>query len=77
MEKTHYQAFAITPSNTASLSPMPMALYIGGAGDVTVMPAVGTASVTFKAVPVGTTLWVSVRQVLSTGTSATFILGLL
>lgn len=76
MTQDYYRAFDITKSDTAHLSPVPRALYIGGAGDVAVMPAAGNVSVIFKAVPVGTTLYISVRQVLFTGTSASLIVGL-
>jgi hypothetical protein len=67
-------AAAVTPSNTivfpASL------IYVGGAGNVTVMPAAqeGRASPTpvlFTAPPVGTTLQVLCTRVMSTGTTAT------
>jgi len=54
-------------------------LYIGGAGDVAVEARnmSGTAAnVTFKAVPAGTVLPIACTKVLSTGTSATDIVGL-
>lgn len=59
------------------------AIYVGGAGDVAVIPwrgdqhlAESTPAVTFKAVPVGSFLPVRVRRILSTGTTATLMLGL-
>lgn len=51
-------------------------LYVGGAGDVKVVTENGD-TVTFSAVPVGTILPIRVKQVLSTGTTATNIVGLL
>jgi hypothetical protein len=52
------------------------ALYIGGGGNIAVLLADDTASVIFSAVPAGTILPVRVTKVLSTGTTATLILGL-
>lgn len=51
-------------------------LYIGGAGDVAVVTENGE-TVTFKAVPVGTQLDIRTKQVLATGTTATYIVGML
>lgn len=50
-------------------------LYIGGAGDVAVVTA-GGDTCTFSAVPVGTIIPVHIKQLLSTGTTATLIVGL-
>lgn len=50
-------------------------LYIGGAGDLNVITAAGQ-TVLFKAVPVGTFIPINVIKVLSTSTTATFILAL-
>lgn len=49
-------------------------IYVGGTGDVKVTTSVGS-NVTFKAVPVGTTLWGRFVRIWSTGTSATLMLG--
>lgn len=79
-----HDAVAVTPSDSANLSltptqsgtlPKPFALYVGGAGDVKVDLESG-ATVTFKAVPVGTTLMIRVRKVYATGTSATNLVAL-
>ncbi|MGY3393450.1 hypothetical protein ACVWW6_006041 [Bradyrhizobium sp. USDA 3311] len=79
-------ATAITPSDVANVAIGPAGcyakkLYIGVAGDVTVITAgdnsnngLGTP-VLFKAVPVGI-LDVQVRAVMATGTAATNIVGL-
>lgn len=68
---------AVTPSDSTDLDPYCKALYIGVAGDVTVIPKINadSASVTFKAHPVGY-MPIQVRRVLSTGTTATNILAL-
>ena len=70
------QAFAVTKSDTVLFARPTKALYVGGAGDVAVLLADDTASVIFSAVPAGTILPVRVTKVLSTGTTATLILGL-
>lgn len=50
------------------------ALYVGGAGDVTVRMVHADADVVFKAVPVGTVLWGRFSVVRKVGTTATFLL---
>jgi hypothetical protein len=55
------------------------ALYVGGAGDVTVVmlgQAVAATTVTFASVAAGTMLDVQVSRVFTTGTTATLILAL-
>lgn len=66
-------AFPITPSNTAYLRAT--ALYVGTGGDVAVVTE-ANSTVTFANVPDGSVLPVRVKQVLSTGTTASDILGL-
>jgi hypothetical protein len=68
-------AAAVTPSDTTELGPC-KALYIGGAGNVSVWMPERETPVTFIAVPVGTVLPVSARRVLQTGTTATNIVAL-
>ncbi len=51
------------------------ALYVGGAGALKVIMANGV-TVTFSAVPAGTTIPIQVTQVLHTGTAATAIVAL-
>lgn len=63
---------AVTPSDNVDLPFLPLALYVGGAGDVTVVTKAGD-TVTFKAVPVGTILPVRPLRVKATGTDASFI----
>lgn len=79
-------AIAVTPSDTKDVTDATgdasqsytRGLYIGVAGDVTVIMASDTGtgtSVTFKAVPLGI-LPIEVRRVKATGTAATNIVGL-
>lgn len=80
MQPVFTSATAVTKSDSTVL-PRTAGLYIGGGGDVTVQMAgaVQTAAVTqvlFKAVPTGTTLYIAVTKVMSTGTTATNILAL-
>ncbi|HEY2068268.1 MAG TPA: hypothetical protein VGG48_01840 [Rhizomicrobium sp.] len=77
---TVYQAAqAITPTDNSAIGPY-QGLYIGVAGDVTVVMrngdgAGGVTTVLFKAVPVGL-LPIAVQGVNATGTTATNIVGL-
>ena len=67
---------AITPANSDLVETVRW-IYVGGAGDVTVIDTVGT-TVVFKAVPVGTTLGpFYVAQVKLTGTTATLLVGMI
>jgi hypothetical protein len=66
---------AIAPSDSVDLSFAPKSLYVGGAGNLVLRDQFGN-DVTFTAVPVGAVLRVSPRRVLSTGTTATGIVGL-
>lgn len=70
-------AAAVTPSNTVDLSPYAKALYIGVAGDVTVIPVTNddASPVTFPNHPVGY-MPVQVRRVMVTGTTALGIVAL-
>ena len=70
---TYQTAAAITPSDVNPQSYR--AIYVGGAGNVAV-ETLGGNVVTFTAPPVGTVLPVEVKRVLSTGTTATLLIGL-
>lgn len=71
---TYSNLLAVTPSDTALIA-RTAALYVGGAGDVTVIGANG-AAVLFKAVPVNKKLPISCIGVKATGTTATFIVSM-
>jgi hypothetical protein len=66
---------AVTPSDSADLANVTRAVYVGGAGDLTVINAAGT-TVTFKAVPVGTLLPIRVGRIKATLTTATNLVAL-
>jgi len=71
-------AAAVTPSDSANLSPYAKSLYIGVAGNVTVVPinaASDSETVTFANHPVGY-MPMQVRRVMATGTAATNIVAL-
>lgn len=67
-----YKIMAVTPDNALIFTTQPRALYVGGAGDVRVVTW-GGDTVTITGVPAGTLLPISVKQVLSTSTTATYI----
>ena len=67
-------AAVVTPSDTADQGNV-RGLYIGGAGNVSVVTAAGDPCL-FKAVPVGLILPVRCTKVRSTGTTATNIVAL-
>jgi hypothetical protein len=67
-------ADAITPSDSANQGPF-RALYVGGAGDVTLVTLGGNARL-FSAVPAGTQLMVGCSRVNATGTTATLMTGI-
>lgn len=79
--------FPVTPSDNTALPAITNAIYVGGAGDLTVIlrgdPSVGNSkitgaasAITFKAVPAGTWLNIAASYVMATNTTATNILGL-
>ena len=68
------RAVAMTPSDTVDMTTYAKALYVGAAGNASVLTVGGedTEAVTFANHPVGW-LPVQVRRVLATGTTATQI----
>lgn len=71
---TFKHATAITTSDTNAVKYR--AIYVGGTGDLAVQTLIDSANVVFKAVPVGTTIWIEAGLVLTTGTTATNLVGL-
>ena len=73
-ESSGYLA-AVTPHDTNELAHTTMALWVGGAGNVSVVDAKGN-TVTITGVAAGTRLPISVNKVRATGTTATNIVAL-
>ena len=69
------RALAVLPDDAADLPQVTRALYVGGAGNLTVTMRGGDV-VTFEGVSGGTLLPVRVRRVYASGTTASGILGL-
>ena len=70
-----HDAAAVTPSDSTVVAFR--SLWIGGAGNVAVMPLNGDTAVTFSTVAAGTLLPIAVRQVMATNTTATLIVGMI
>lgn len=68
-------AKALTKSDTDTYNTA-IIVYCGGTGDIAVVPVNGAGSVTFTNFPAGQVLPVRVVQVLSTGTTATGLVGI-
>lgn len=68
------KAVAVTPNDSTVVNAR--ALYIGGAGNVTIKTDAAATAVTFTAPPVGTVLKVQAHQVMATNTTATLIVAL-
>jgi len=68
-------AAAIVPNDATVLDPPARALWVGTAGNLTVVTRLGT-EVTFSNVPAGTLIEVSVSKVKSTSTTAGSIVGM-
>lgn len=66
---------AVTPHDTNELSNVSRGIYVGGAGDMTVLTA-NDEEVLLAAVPAGTQLPICIKRVNATGTDATFIVSL-
>lgn len=75
LEGPAFHGFAITPSDIGGLSETTRAIFVGGAGDVTLVLASG-AELNFANVAAGTILPLRTTAVKITGTSATNLIGL-
>lgn len=70
------QAKAITPNDSTDIDPKPCrAVYIGGAGNISLIPEGGSEAVTF-AVIAGQVLPVRAKRIMATNTTATGIVAL-
>jgi hypothetical protein len=68
-------AFAVTTHNTNTVTGV-KSLYVGGAGDVAIIPIGGTDPVVFKNVPAGGYVLVQPSVIRTTGTTATDIVAI-
>lgn len=68
-------AAAVTPSDSAQISRVARALYVGGSGDVKLVTEEGN-TVTFQDIVAGSILPVKATKVFATGTTATNIVAL-
>jgi hypothetical protein len=68
-------AAAVTPHDTNAIAPA-RALYVGGAGNITLRTNDDDSDVLFTAVPAGSILPVRAKYVRATGTTATAIIAL-
>lgn len=71
-----FDAFSVTPDDSADLSEVTRALYVGGAGDITLITKGGT-QIVFAQINAGSFLPIRASRVLAAGTSATNIVGLI
>lgn len=69
------RAFAIVPSDSAAIGQLPKALYVGGAGNLTLRAVDSTGDVTI-AVQAGQILPLRASHVRATGTTATGLVAL-
>ena len=69
-------AFSITPNDDTNLISTTIALYVGFSGDVNIICSGDTNAVTFFNVPGGSFLPIKTKRVLSSGTTASGIVGL-
>lgn len=69
--------FTVVPSDVAAISAPPRAVYVGGAGDITLRLIGSSGDRVYKNVPAGTILPITPQYIRSTGTTATFMIGIL
>ncbi|TMI98469.1 MAG: hypothetical protein E6G97_25945 [Alphaproteobacteria bacterium] len=75
LDSPYEGGFAITKSDATVFAQPTRGVWVGGAGDLAVTYLDGTTDI-LQSVPAGTMLRIRVKQVLSTGTTATKISGL-
>ncbi len=68
-------AIAITTDDNNDLAQKITALYVGQAGDLSLILRNDTTPVLLKAVPIGTVLNLSIKRIRSTGTTAAQLIG--
>lgn len=67
---------AVTPNDSTDLANVSKALWIGGAGNVSIIAADDSSAVLISGVAAGTILPIRAKRVLSTNTTATLIVSL-
>ena len=65
--------FAVTPSDATDLPVVAKALWVGGAGNISIIAENDTAPVTLNSAAAGTMITLRVKRVRATGTTATNI----
>jgi hypothetical protein len=75
LEAPAIDAFAVSPSDTVLFATVARKLWVGGAGNVSLVTKAGN-TVVFTAVPAGSLLPVGTLRVNATGTTSTNIVGL-
>jgi hypothetical protein len=76
LESPATHAFAITPSDTVPLEFFSRAIYVGGAGNISVV-MLDDSTIPFAGLVAGSILPIRVKRVNSTGTTATNLVALL
>jgi hypothetical protein len=72
------QLVAITKNDSTDLTTLKIkGIWVGGTGDVAVVGLNDATPVTITAVPAGTMLPIMPKRVMSTGTTATLLIGLI
>lgn len=69
------EAFAVVPSDSAELTSVTKAIYVGTAGHVVLRPLRSITDVTYRNVPAGSYLTVRATHVRATGTTAGDLVG--
>jgi len=66
----------ITPNDSSDLADVTRALYVGVTGDVVVIAANDSSSITIKNAQAGTVLPIQCKRILATGTTASQLVGM-
>lgn len=69
------KCFAITKNDSADLAFVTRGIYVGGSGDLAVILDADSSAVTFVGLAAGVIHPLAVKRVMSTGTTATSIVG--
>jgi hypothetical protein len=75
LESPASDGFAITPNDGADLAVFTRSIYVGGAGNISLVTVKGT-TLSFVGLPAGAILPIRAARIRSTGTTATSLVGL-